>query len=165
MEFIYTGIKGDEQIVFDANGNAVDIPFNTYITSTSSSKYFIKNENGKYSIMNSKFETISNNNYDFLEYAYDKYFIATNEQEKVGVIDIDENIVVDFNYDLIQLIKGKYIFQARDFAIDKIDIYDNKFDLALEMSNANTEILDEGVRIYNSEKEILLDNNGKVITK
>ena len=48
---------------------------------------------------------------------------------------------------------------------NKIDIYDNKFDLALEMSNANTEILDEGVRIYNNEKEILLDNNGKVITK
>lgn len=159
------GVKGEEKKVFDANGNTVDIPFDTYITSTSSSKYFIKNENGKYSILNSKFETISNNNYHFLEYAYDKYFIATNEQEKVGVIDIDENIVVDFNYDLIQLIKGKYIFQARDFAIDKIDIYDNKFDLALEMSNANTEILDEGVRIYNNEKEILLDNNGKVITK
>ena len=37
--------------------------------------------------------------------------------------------MVDFNYDVIQLIKGKYIFQARDFAIDKIDIYDNKIDL------------------------------------
>ena len=65
---------------------------------------------------------------------------------------------MEINYDKIDK-------ELNDFAIDKIDIYDNKFDLALEMSNANTEILDEGVRIYNNEKEILLDNNGKVITK
>lgn len=159
------GIKGEEQNVFDANGNIVDIPFNTYITGTSSTKYFIKNEDGNYSILDSNFEVLSSKNYHFLEYAYDKYFIATNEQDKVGVIDLEENIVVDFNYDLIQLIKGKSIFQAMDFETDKTDIYDNQFDLALEMSNANIEILDDGVRVYNSEQEISLDDNGKVITK
>ena len=159
------GVKGEEKKVFDVNGNVVDIPFNTYITTTSSIKYFIKNEDGKYSILNSNFESISSQNYHFLEYAYDKYFIATNEQDKVGVIDLEENTVVEFNYDLIQLIKGKSIFQARDFATDKTDIYDNQFDLALEMSNANIEILDDMVRIYNSEQEIFLDDNGKVITK
>ena len=159
------GLKGEEQKVFDVDGKVVDIPFNTYITTTSSTKYFIKNEDGNYSILDSNFETISTQNYHFLEYAYDKYFIATNEQDKVGVIDIEENIVVEFNYDLIQLIKGKNIFQARDFTTDKTDIYDNKFDLALEMSNANIEILDDMVRVYNSEQEIFLDDNGKIITK
>lgn len=159
------GIKGEEKKVFDVNGNIVDIPFDIYINSTSSSKYFIKNENGNYSILNSSLETISNKSYNFLEYAYDKYFIATNEIDKVGVIDSEDNIVVDFKYDLIQVIKGKFIIQARDFAIDKIDIYDNKFDLALEMSNANTEIQEDCVKVYNNEKEIFLDNNGKTITK
>lgn len=159
------GIKGEEQKVFDVAGKVVDIPFNTYITSTSSTKYFIKNENGNYSILNSNFEAISSQNYHFLEYAYDKYFIATNEQDKVGVIDIDGNNVVEFKYDLIQLIKGKSIFQARDFATDKTDIYDNQFDLALEISNANIEILDDMVRIHNNEQEIFLDDNGKIITK
>ena len=108
---------------------------------------------------------ITQQNYHFLEYAYDKYFIATNEQDKVGVIDLEENVVVDFNYDLIQLIKGKNIFQARDFADEKTDIYDNQFDLALEMSNANIDILDDGVKIYNDEQQIFLDDNGKIITK
>ena len=159
------GVKGEEQKVFDADGKIVDIPFNTYIMSTSSTKYFIKNEDGKYSILNSDFEQITQQNYHFLEYAYDKYFIATNEQDKVGVIDLEENIVVDFNYDIIQLIKGKSKFQAMDFANNKTDIYDNKFDLALEMSNANIEILDDGIKIYNIEQEILLDDNGKIITK
>lgn len=162
--YIY-GIKGEEQKVFDVNGNVVDIPFNTYITSTSSSKYFIKNEDGNYSILDSNFEAISSHNYHFLEYAYDQYFIATNEQDKVGVIDLEENTVVEFNYDLIQLIKGKSIFQAMEFENAKTDIYDNQFDLALEMSNANIEILDDMVRVYNSEQEIFLDDNGKIITK
>lgn len=157
--------KDDEQKVFDANGKTVDIPFNVYINSTSSSKYFIKNQDGKYTVVNSSFEELTQQNYHFIEYAYDNYFIATNEQDKVGVIDTEENIVVEFNYDLIQLIKGKSIFQAIDFEKNETDIYDSKFDLALEMSNANIEILDYGVKVHNNEQEILLDNTGKIITK
>ena len=162
--YIYT-VKGDEQKVFDENGKEVDIPFDTVITKTSSSKYFIRNDAGNYSILNSNFEKISSQNYHFIEYAYDKYFIATNEQDKVGVIDLEENIVVDFNYDVVQVIKGKSIIQAMDFASSKTDIYDSQFDLALEISNANIEILDDGIRVYNNEREHFLDNNGKIITK
>lgn len=162
--YIY-GEKEEEKKVFDVNGKTVDIPFNEYINSTSSSKYFIKNQDGRYSIVNSNFEELTKQNYHFLEYAYDNYFIATNEQDKVGVIDSEENVVVDFKYDLIQLIKGKLIFQARDFETNRIDIYDNKFDLALEMSNANIDILEKGIKVYNNEQEIFLDNTGKVITK
>ena len=157
--------KDDEQKVFDANGKTVDIPFNVYINSTSSSKYFIKNQDGKYTVVNSSFEELTQQNYHFIEYAYDNYFIATNEQDKVGVIDTEENIVVEFNYDLIQLIKGKSIFQAIDFEKNETDIYDSKFDLALEMSNANIEILEDGVKVHNNEQEIILDNTGKIITK
>ena len=159
------GSKDDEQKVFDTNGKIVNIPFNEYINSTSTLKYFIKSQDGKYTVVNSNFEDLTKQNYHFLEYAYDNYFIATNEQDKVGVIDTEENIVVEFEYDVIQLVKGKSIFQAIDFETNKTDIYDNKFDLALEMSNANIEILDDGVKVKNNEQEILLDNNGKVITK
>ena len=157
--------KDDEQKVFDTNGKIVDIPFNEYINSTENSKYFIKNQDGNYAITNLNFEDLTKQNYHFLEYAYEKYFIATNEQNKVGVIDTSENIVVEFNYDLIQLIKGKAIFQARDFETNKTDIYNDKFELVLAMNNANIEIRDDGVRVYNNEQEILLDNNGKIITK
>lgn len=162
--YIY-GINEEKQQVMDVNGQIVDIQFNEYINKTSTAKYYIKNQEGKYTILNSNFEELTTQNYHFLEYAYDNYFIATNEQDKVGVIDTDENIVVEFNYDLVQLIKGKHIFQAREFVNDKIDLYDNKFDLALEMSNANVEILEDGIKVFNNEQEILLDDNGKVITK
>lgn len=158
------GIKGEEHLVFDESGKIVDIPFDSYIYRTGSSKYFIKNENGNYSILNDNFEVVSEQKYHFIEYAYENYFIVTNEQEKVGVINIEENIMIDFNYDMIQYLKGTSIFQARDFSTEKTDIYDSKFDLTLEMGNANIDILDDGVRVFNQEKEVFLDDNGKVIT-
>lgn len=162
--YIYA-VKDEEQQVFDENGKQVEIPFDTIITSTSSSKYFIRNDSGNYSIIDSKFKRITNQNYNYIEYAYDTYFIVTNAENKVGMIDIDENIKVEFDYDLIQLIKGKSIIQALNFSTNKTDIYDNEFDLALEMTNANIDILDNGIKVYNNEIENYLDNNGKFITK
>ena len=46
----------EEQKVFDTNGKIIDIPFNEYINSTSNSKYFIKVQDGKYTVVNSNFE-------------------------------------------------------------------------------------------------------------
>lgn len=160
--YIYT-VKDEENKVFDINGKEVNIPFNTIITNTSNSNYLIKNEDGKYSIVNSKFENILENTFSFIEYAYNDYFIVANEQDNVGVIDTEGNIVVDFKYDLIQLVKGKSIIQAIEFDNNKTDFYDSQFDLTLEISNANIETTDDGVRIYNNEIEHFLDNNGKSI--
>lgn len=159
------GTKDGEQKVFDEKGVEVNIPFDTTILSTSSSKYFIRNDAGVYSVVDSSFEKITNQNYSFIEYAYDTYFIVTNAENKVGIIDIEENIKIEFDYDLIQVIKGKSIIQAIDFSTSKTDIFDNEFDLALEMINANIDILDDGIRVYNNEIEHFLDNNGKFITK
>ena len=33
------------------------------------------------------------------------------------------------------------------------------------MSNANIDILSNGIRVYNNERENYLDNNGKITTK
>lgn len=157
--------ENQEKKVYDVNGKVVNIPFDTIINKTSSSKYYIENENGSYFVLDSNLKKLTNQKYNFLEYAYDKYFIATNEQNKVGVIDLEEKVVVEFKYDIIQLIKGKSIFQALNFADNITDIYDSKFDLALEMSNANIDILSNGIRVYNNERENYLDNNGKITTK
>lgn len=159
------GVKDELQKVFDENGKEVNIPFDTVITETSNPKYFIRNDAGNYSIINANFEKITNQTYKFIEHAYDTYFVVTNELDKVGVIDIDEKVVVETKYDLIQQIKGKNVIQAIDFSTNKTDIYDNEFDLALEISNANIELLEDEIKIYNNEQEVLLDNNGKFITE
>lgn len=162
--YLYS-VKDEIQKVFDQNGNEVNIPFDTVIMDTPNSKYFIRNDAGNYSIVNENLEKLTKQNYYFIEYAYDTYFIATNEQEKIGIIDLEEKTIVEFDYDVIQMIKDKNIIQAIDFTTNKTDIYDNEFDLALEMTGANIILLDEGIKVYNEEQKVFLDDNGKIITK
>ena len=161
--YIYT-VKDEERKVWDTTGNEVNIPFEAVIQKTNS-EYFIRSESGNYSILNSKFEPISNKTYKYLEFCYDNYFIATNEQDKVGIIDIQENIVVDFKYDVIQVIKGNKAIQAIEFATNNTAFYDKTFSLSTELTEASIEYLDKGFRIYNNEQQILFDNEGKIITK
>jgi len=128
--YIYT-INGEDKKVWDTTGKEVDISFDTVIQKTNS-EYFIKSEAGKFSILNSNFETITKQNYKYLEFAYDYYFIATNEQDKTGVVDLEENIVLDFKYDVIQLVKGENRLQAIDFTTNNTDFYDEKISLIQE---------------------------------
>ena len=67
-------------------------------------------------------EQISKQNYKYLEFIYDNYFIATNEEDKSGIIDLQENIVVDFKYDVIQRVKGTLAVQGIDFANNETKI-------------------------------------------
>lgn len=115
--YIYT-VKDEEKKVWDTNGKEVDSNFETTIQKTDS-EYFIKSEAGYYSILNSKMEQISDQNYKYLEFVYDNYFIATNEEDKSGIIDLQENLVVDFKYDVIQRLKGTLAVQGIDFATNE----------------------------------------------
>lgn len=161
--YIYT-INGEEKKVWGIDGKEVDISFETIIQKTNS-EYFIRSESGNYFILNSKFESISKQNYKYLEYAYDNCFIATNEQDKSGIIDLQENIIVDFKYDVIQLLKGNKLVQAIDFSTNNTTFYDEQFHVVIELVNANIEYLENGFKVYNDEKEVLFNNNGKIITK
>ena len=128
--YIYT-VNGEEKKVWDTKGKEVDISFDTVIQKTDS-EYFIKSEAGNFSILDSNFETISKQSYKYLEFAYNNYFIATNEQDKSGVIDLQENLVIDFKYDVIQLVKGEPKLQAIDFATNITEYYDENISLIAE---------------------------------
>ncbi len=153
--------------VFDKTGKEIEIDTNTIIESTKNSKYFIKIEQNEeqeiYSILNSNLEKITTKNYKYVEYLQDKYFIAISEEGKSGIIDEQENVIIEFKYDLIQTIKGKNIIQARNFESDMTEIYTNELNKILEIKNINIQILDDYSKIYNEEEEYYLDNNGNKI--
>ena len=163
--YIYT-TKEEEKKVFDKEGKEVDIPFDTIIEPTANSEYYIKSEqNQKYSILNSNLEEISKQEYTYLEYAFDKYFIATDMAGKSGIIDTSENIYLNFEFDIVQLIKGKNIFQVRNFDSAITQIYNNKIEKIIEMENIQFETSEENIKVYNENEEYYLDNNGNIIEK
>ncbi len=108
-------------------------------------------------------EEILNQKYKYIEYLFDKYFIATNEAGKSGIIDADGNIILEFNYDLVQTIKEKNIIQAINFETGVTELYNNELTKILEINNINIQTLDDYVKIYNDTEEYYLDNNGNKI--
>ena len=155
--------KENEQKVFDAKGNEVNIPFTTIIEKTTNLEYYIRKEDSGYSILKSDFTALFEQKYSYIEYLFDKYFIATNETGKSGIIDDSGNVIVDFIYDVVQLVKEKNIVQAIDFATNTSYIYNNEIKLTVQITNMNIEELEDQIRIYNDTEEYFIDNNGNKI--
>lgn len=160
--YMYTK-KGEEQKIYDNAGREVNLPFETIIEDTPNSEYFIKKENDEYTILNSNFEEILTQKYKYLEYAYNDCFIATNSENKSGVIDSSGNTMVEFKYDLIQPIKEKKAIQAIDFELQETDIYNNEVEKTVGFENMNLENVDDYIKVYNDDEEYYLDNNGNKI--
>lgn len=163
--YMYTK-KDEEQKVFDKSGSQVDIDDNITIEATTSSEYYIKieqNDNETYTLLNSKLEEITNQKYQYLEYLFKNYFIATNMDGQSGIVDENGNIIVDFKYDLIQTIKDKNIIQARDFETNTTNIYNNEVKEIESIKDIHIQVLDDYIKIYNEETEIYVDNNGNKI--
>ena len=160
--YIYTK-KGEETKVFDKSGKEVDIDSNKAIEATQNSKYYIEKENNTYNILNEQFEKISKTGYSYLELLFDKYFIATNEQGKTGVIDSEENIIIEFKYSMIQVITSKNAVQAIDFDTGKVEIYNNKLEKTIGMKDMSIVNVNKYIKVYNEEEEKYLHEDGNVI--
>lgn len=122
--------KGEEQKVFDNEGKQVNIPFTTVIEKTSNPEYFLKREENKY-----------------------------------GIIDSKNNTIIEIKYDMLQEVKNTNMFQAINFDTNTTYIYNNELKLTLEMTDANMEILNGQIRVYNETEEYYLDKNGNKIEK
>ncbi len=160
--YIYTK-KGEETKVFDKSGKEVDIDSNKAIEATQNSKYYIEKENNTYNILNEQFEKISKTGYSYLELLFDKYFIATNEQGKTGVIDSEENIIIEFKYSMIQVITSKNAVQAIDFDTGEVEIYNNKLEKTIGMKDMSIVNVNKYIKVYNEEEEKYLHEDGNVI--
>lgn len=159
--YLYTK-KGEEQKVIDKTGKAIEIPFTTIISATSNPDYYIKidESNESYSILNSNFEEISKQKYKYLEYVNNNYFIATDFNNKNGIIDLQENKVIDFVYDTIQVIKDKKIIQALNFENNLSVFYNSKLEKILEISNVIIDSNSDYVKMFNDEEKYYFDENG-----
>ena len=75
-------------------------------------------KNGKWGIIDKNLNTIINCKYKHLYIdTRNKYILAENDDHKIGVIDFDENIIIDFLYNNIIICylenQKKYLFRAK----------------------------------------------------
>ncbi len=67
--------------------------------------------NDKYKILDNQKNEIRENEYDYLDYIYGDYFIASSNQ-KYGVVDVNGNEIIEFRYDFMQKIENTKVLQA-----------------------------------------------------
>ena len=159
----------EEQKVYDENGNEEQIDFNTSFNPTESEKYLIKiveqDKQYFYGITDNDEKELVKPNYTYIEYLFDDYFIACNENSKEGIIDSNNNIKLEFNYTLVQKIQNTNLIRTLNSQTNETEIYSKKFEKICTMKNANIEKEENTIKIYNETETKYFNKNGIEINK
>ena len=150
--------------VYSSEGKQVNIDTNVAILDTDNEKYRIRIDNQektKYGIIGKEGEQIIEEKYNYIEYLYDNYFIVSNENSKLGIIDNKENIKVEIKYDSLQKIQTSSIIQTIITETKTTELYSNTMEKICEMNNATIEVNNDYIKVYNDKQTKYFDKNGK----
>lgn len=140
--------------VFDQEGKQTNISPDVSYLNIEKENYQIRIENqeGKtwYSIVKEG-QTITQKQYTYLGYLFQNYFIACQENGKLGIIDEQENIKLEFQYDSIQKIQDQEMIQAISNESQVTKIYNASMKMVCEMIDPKIEVEEEYTKVYNIE--------------
>ena len=151
-------------MVYNSDGTQANIDTNIAIINTSNEKYKIRidNSNGtKYGVIDKEGQQVIDEKYNYIEYLFDDYFIASTENSKLGIIDDKNNVKVEINNDLLQKIEGTDIIQTMTASDNVTRLYDKSLNKICEMANANIEVKDNYIKISNTEETKYFSKEGK----
>jgi len=155
-EYIYAKNNEEETTVFDAKGNKTELNPNQAILNVADTNYkiYIETVESKttYSIYSNDKKT-TKNEYIYIQYLFDNYFIASDSNGKLGIIDNNDNTKVEFNYNSIQEIENTKLVQALNNNTNITEIYSEKMKKIVELKGAKLENKKDYIKIYN-DKEI-----------
>ena len=120
----------------------------------------INNEEIFYGIDSKDGHVLVNPSYKYIEYIFDDYFLAEDENGKYGIMNGNGDKKLDFQYDLIQKIKDKNIIMCSTKKSKEVDFYTAKLEKVETMKSAKTDSKNNYLIIYNDDEKKLLDNDG-----
>ena len=162
-KYIYATDVDENVEVYQADGNPAGIESNIYILETGNENYQIKIDNSQdsaYSIINKNGEQITTQNYAYINYLYDNYFIASVAGGKVGVINDKEEPMINIQYDSIEKVEGTNYFITRLSENNSTQLYDKNFKQLCEMTNAIVQTKENYVKVYNDTETKYFDLEG-----
>lgn len=150
-----------ETIIYDNEGNKVNIDSNIAILNTDNENYRIRinsTESTKYGVIGKDGKQIIEEKYSYIEYLYDNYFIVSDENSKLGIIDDKENVKAEIKYDSIQKVQRTNLIQTSIEGIT--EVYSKDINKICEMENAVVEAKEDYIKVYNEKETKYFDNNG-----
>lgn len=161
---IYFYAKNEQgTTVYNSNGTQVSIDANIAILNTDNEKYKIRIDNTegtKYGVINKEGKQLIEEKYNYIEYLYDNYFIVSDENGKLGVLDDKEKTKIETNHDSLQKIQDTDLLQATLGETQMTEVYNKTMEKICEMSNAKI-VVEDYIKIYNEEEERYFDKEGK----
>ncbi len=103
------------------------------------------------------------NNYIYLDHAFDKYYIAYKEGQGLGVIDKYDKNYINFEYNILSRIGDKNLLTGGNMETDETTIFSSDMEKLVTMKDASTAIYDNYVEIYNGQERVYIDNEGNIV--
>lgn len=150
--------------VYNKEGTQVNIDTSVAILNTNNEKYKIKitNKDGtKYGVIGKNGEEIIAQQYSYIEYLNDNYFIVSKNDSKLGVIDDKNNIKIDITNDSLQKIDGTELIETVTTKDNMIRLYSKDMSMVCEMEKANVENKENYIKISNQEDVKYFSKEGK----
>ena len=159
---IITATKDGNQLAFDANGNIQKEFKYVAVNPTKSENYFITvTADGKHGISDNNNDVLVDNKYDYIEYAFDNYFIFSNDG-KSGIMDNTGRKIINNDLDVVQHINGTNIIQAIDSTNSKSFILNKNIKKVLEVVDAHLFIQNNYIKIVSPNTLVYLDYDGNI---
>ena len=148
---------------FDEKGNKKENTEFISINPTEDMQYSITiNKEDQYGAINKSGETIIKNQYSYLEFIKDGYFMATKDG-KTGIIDKTGKSVIDLQYDSMMKIPDTNIIQATSIENDRIDIINNNMKKVTSLENAIIKVMPSYIMLYSENEVEYYNYNGEKV--
>lgn len=117
-----------------------------------------------YGLLDSNFNVVIPNEYEYLEYTFSNCFIARNKTGKYGIINLSKEEIIPFKYDVIQHLKDTQVIQTMVLEEQTTEIYDSTFKMVYSGKNINVYNIDNYLKITSDKEFKYFDLNGKEVT-
>ncbi len=155
--------KGESVEIYNAKGEKQNSRYDNIID-TGNEEYIITiDENEQFGVINKSGQILIENKYQYIEYAFENYFIVTQEG-KVGVINTNNEIKIEPTYDTIQRVKDKKILQAIISSTNTIEMYNRKIEKQVSIKEAVLYSYNNYIKLISNNEMKYLDNNGNTIS-
>lgn len=159
--YIYA-LKNEEQTIFNTSGEKIEDQKYKSVYNVENTNYKITiNDENKYGVLDENNNSIISNNYFYIGYLGNNYFVVSGQNGKNGIIDNKGDVILDTKYDTIEKIEDTNLIDAVEINTNTITLFNNEMKELNKMSNANIFVEKNYIRIYSNKEQKYFNSKGE----
>lgn len=153
--------KGTDVEIFDIEGKKQEFSEYISVSPTENENYNIAiTANDEYKIVDKNGNIITKNVYESLKSIDGQNFIAKKDN-KYGIIDMSENVKVDFQYDVMQVLANTQVIQTLKLGDTTTELFDFKLNKIASVQKASIFLESTYIKIVTDNSIQYFDYSGK----